>query len=88
MSSTTGPSPRDRAGLPLRFSNLAIPQISGGSGGSEELVQDLGNGVWDVVTFGPLRRLGAAAFGYKQTGKEKLLVAEVEGIVHQVSSLV
>ncbi|GAA6022493.1 hypothetical protein JCM11491_001696 [Sporobolomyces phaffii] len=72
-------------GLPLRFSNLSIPD-PGGRSGSDVLVDTVASSTLDLVTFGPLRRLIHAArkpAGPSSKSKHKLLVDQVEGIVHQ-----
>jgi hypothetical protein len=74
-------------GLPLRFSNLSIPD-PGGRAGSDVLVDTVASSMLDLATLGPLRRVINAArrpTGHAGKGKEKLLVDQVEGIVHQVS---
>ncbi|KAI5478137.1 ABC drug exporter AtrF [Pseudohyphozyma bogoriensis] len=75
-------------GLPLRFSNLAIPAPVGHSR-DEELLQTLGSSALDVVTLGPLRRSitnavdAGKAKGAGGRSKEALLIDGVEGVVHQ-----
>jgi len=74
-------------GLPLRFSNLSIPD-PGGRAGSDVLVETLSSSMLDLATLGPLRRVIRAASQPKikgDKGKAKMLVSEVEGIVNQVS---
>lgn len=74
-------------GLPLRFSNLSIPD-PGGRSGSDVLVDTLSSSMLDLATLGPLRRVIRAASQPKikgDKGKAKMLVSEVEGIVNQVS---
>ncbi|GAA5993865.1 hypothetical protein JCM5350_006822 [Sporobolomyces pararoseus] len=72
-------------GLPLRFSNLSIPD-PGGRAGSDVLVDTVASSLMDLATLGPLRRVINAARrpgGRSAKGKEKLLIDQVEGIVHQ-----
>ncbi|GAA5896350.1 uncharacterized protein JCM6883_006876 [Sporobolomyces salmoneus] len=82
-SHTVGDTPH---GLPLRFSNLSIPD-PGGRSGSDVLVDTVASSMLDLATLGPLRRVINAARrptkGRTDRGKAKLLVDQVEGIVHQ-----
>ncbi|GAA6061045.1 hypothetical protein JCM10212_004619 [Sporobolomyces blumeae] len=72
-------------GLPLRFSNLSIPD-PGGRAGSDVLVETLSSSLFDLATLGPLRRVLKAARKPRRRGDKAnshLLVADVEGIVNQ-----
>jgi len=88
VTSSSAVSPGDSLphGLPLRFSNLSIPD-PGGRSGSDVLVDTLSSSMLDLATLGPLRRVIRAASQPKikgDKGKAKMLVSEVEGIVNQV----
>lgn len=77
-------------GLPLRFSNLSIPD-PGGRSGSDVLVDTVASSMLDLATLGPFRRViesarRSSAKGKRGKQKAKVLVDQVEGIVHQVSS--
>ncbi|GAA5951529.1 hypothetical protein JCM21900_001592 [Sporobolomyces salmonicolor] len=69
-------------GLPLRFSNLSI---HGGRTGSDALVDTLASSLLDLASLGPIRRSlsGAPQGASGSKGKGKMLVAAVEGVVHQ-----
>lgn len=71
-------------GLPLRFSQLAVP-VQGGAAGNEALVSTLSSSLADVVSLGPIRRVVGTALGRRKEKKERFVVAGAEGVVHQVS---
>ncbi|GAA6020195.1 hypothetical protein JCM10207_004364 [Rhodosporidiobolus poonsookiae] len=90
MSTSSAPPPWPDPlphGLPLRFRNLAVPDAGGGTSG-DVLVPDLLASLVDAATLGPLRR---AASRFKphagDADQAKLLVAGVEGVVHQGEAL-
>lgn len=78
------PPPHDlhSTGLPLRFRALGVVSHSG----TEELVPTVGSSLLDVAVLGPMRRrFGPAAKpNPDRIGRERLLIAGVEGLVHQV----
>ncbi|GAA5889931.1 hypothetical protein JCM5296_003652 [Sporobolomyces johnsonii] len=69
-------------GLPIRFNHLSI---HGGRTGSDALVDTLASSLLDLASFGPIRRAlsGAPQGASGSRGKGKMLVAAVEGVVHQ-----
>ncbi|BGP12461.1 hypothetical protein JCM10213_006973 [Rhodosporidiobolus nylandii] len=71
-------------GLPIRFDNLAVPDL-GGQGGGDILVPDLAASLVDAATLGPLRRAlaGVLPANHGQPARDKMLVSGVEGVVHQ-----
>ncbi|KAM0793564.1 hypothetical protein ACM66B_001000 [Microbotryomycetes sp. NB124-2] len=69
-------------GLPLRFSNLAVPE-SRGESGSEALVTTLASALWDVATLGPAKRIAYNALGWTRDEKDRCAIAGVEGVVEQ-----
>lgn len=71
-------------GLPLRFSQLAVP-VQGGASGNEALVSTLSSSLADVVSLGPVRRILGTALNRRKDKKERFVVAGAEGVVEQVS---
>ncbi|KAK4057655.1 hypothetical protein OIO90_001303 [Microbotryomycetes sp. JL221] len=69
-------------GLPVRFSNLAVPE-SRGQSGNEALVTTLGSALLDVVTLGPAKRAAQSLLGWTNDDRDKCTIAGIEGIVDQ-----
>lgn len=68
-------------GLPIRFSNLAVPVV--GPRGGDQLADTLGSTVADIASAGPFRRGLASLLGKNKEGR-KNWIAGVEGVLDQV----